>query len=194
MSDNSENSGKSYELLLVLAGSLPDSEKKKQLKKWEDEIAKIGKILEKTVWNDRALAYKIKQEEYGTYLIIHFETEGVKIAELENMLRLAPKVIRHLICLTPKNYEWREYSEEDLEYDFTKLKPTEKENEEEKMKKPAEKSFVKKLPAKKEVKEAAPETADTGTKETKVAKKAEEKPKADVGEIDKKLDDILADL
>ncbi|MFH1546670.1 MAG: 30S ribosomal protein S6 [Patescibacteria group bacterium] len=193
MSDNSENSGKSYELLLILAGSLPDSEKKKQLKKWEDEIAKIGKILEKTVWNDRALAYKIKQEEYGTYLIIHFETEGAKIAELENMLRLAPKVIRHLICLTPKNYEWREYSEEDLEYDFTKLKPTEKENEEER-KKPAEKSFVKKLPAKKEVKKAAPETADTGTKETKVAKKAEEKPKADIGEIDKKLDDILADL
>ena len=197
MTDKSENSGKSYELLLVLAGSLKDSEKKKQLEKWENEITKIGKILNKAVWNDRALAYKIKQEKQGTYLILHFETEGTKIAELESMLRLSPKVIRHLIYLTPKSYEWREYSEEDLEHDFAKLKPVEEEKEE----KVARKSFVKKSPIKKDTEKTAPEAKiSTDVRETKAVKEAkkvekvEKKTKTDVGEIDKKLDDILEDL
>ena len=188
MTDKSENSGKSYELLLVLAGSLKDSEKKKQLEKWEAEITKIGKILKRAVWNDRALAYKIKQEERGTYLILHFEAEGAHIAELESMLRLSPKVIRHLIYLTPKSYEWREYSEEDLEHDFTKLKPVEEKDEE----KPVKKSFVKKPFAKKDITKTAPKKAEVEA--TKAVKKTEEKSKANVGEIDKKLDDILADL
>ena len=182
MSTKSKGFEKSYELLLILAGSLSESETKKQLKKWEAEITKIGKILEKTIWEKRTLAYKIKKETTGNYLIIHFESLGEQLAELDNALRLSSKVIRHFICKTPKNYEWNEYSDENLEHDFTKLKPVEKKDEKEFIKK----SFAKKLFTKKEAKKTTPKKAETeGVKTVK---------KANVGEIDKKLDDILADL
>jgi len=182
MNKESEKSGTSYELILVLAGSLNDAETKKQVEKWEEELGKIGKVLNKAIWEKRALAYKIKQESTGTYLVAHFEAAGKKIAELENALRLSPKVIRHLIYKTPHSYEWKEYSEEDLEYDFTKLEKDEDAD------KPAKRSYAKK-------KEAPKRTVAKKTEGKEETPKAEKKEvKADVGEIDKKLDDILADL
>jgi small subunit ribosomal protein S6 len=201
MNAKTKNIGTSYELLVVFAGSLKDSETKKELEKWEAEIIKIGKVVEKTVWENRALAYKIKKEATGTYLVIHFEGEGSQIAELENALRLDQKVIRHLIYKTPKNYEWRDYSEEDLEYDFTKLQSLEEEKTEKRFtkKKPIIKTFApKKVSTEKKIadiddtKEAKLVPAKAGNQTAK--KEVEKKPKADVGEIDKKLDDILADL
>ncbi len=189
MTEKSKNSGKSYELLVVLAGTLNESEIKKQLEKWESEIGKIGKILNKAVWGNRALAYKIKKEKRGIYLVMNFEAEGKEIAELDNALRLSTKVIRHLLYLTPKNYEWAEYSEEDLEHDFTKLKVEVDEKE--------EKKFVKRKPAPVARKTVSDLSTDKAAPAPKVATKKIEKkvePKANVGEIDKKLDDILADL
>ncbi|MCF7836576.1 30S ribosomal protein S6 [Candidatus Gracilibacteria bacterium] len=187
MTAKTTHSAQSYELLTIFAGSLRDSETTKELEKWEAELTKIGKILNKAVWTNRLLAYKIKQEERGTYLILQAEIEGEKIAELENNLRLDPKVIRHLICKTPKKYFWREYSEEDLEHDFKKLDNLEDDKMEKRFTKtkgpvrPA--AFVKKVEPKK-----------TAAVEKEAIKKEVEKPKANVGEIDKKLDDILADL
>jgi len=194
MPEEIKHSEKSYELLAVFAGGLKSSEFKKELEKWEIEISKIGKILNKTVWENRPLAYKIKQEESGTYFITHFEAEGSKIAELENNLRLDTKVIRHLIYKTPKNYEWREYSEEELEHDFKKLKSAAEED------KPApararrsENRMIKKSP----VPPAIPKKEAEDLKKPKIEKAKAVKPeskKADAGEMNQKLDDILADL
>jgi len=163
----------SYEILFILAGSLHDNETKKELEKWETELSKFAKVLTKAEWSRRDLAYKIASETTGTYFVAHFETDGTKIAEFDNSLRLAPKVIRHLIYKTPKNYEWVEYSNEDLEHDFTKLKSVvvknEGHNEKSQHGTPARKKTVK-----------------------PIAKKTEKK--TDAGTINKKLDDILADL
>lgn len=167
-----EKTTNSYELLAIFAGSLRESEFKKELEKLEVELARIAKTLNKVVWASRPLAYKIDGEMTGNYFVTHFEAEGKEINKLDNSLRLDPKIIRHLICKTPKNYKWREYTEEDLEHDFTKLDRTE----------PAvEPRFVKK---------------SAGAKRAAPAKKVEKKiePQADAGEIDKQLDDILADL
>jgi ribosomal protein S6 len=165
----------SYEILFILAGSLRDSETKKELEKWESELSKLGKILAKSEWGRRELAYKITGETTGTYFVAHFEADGTKIAELENALRLDPKIIRHLIVKTPKNFEWVEYVGEDLEHDFTKLE-----------------SVI----AAKEEKRATNARRGAPTRERAKTKPAEKKvePKADSGAIDKKLDDILADL
>lgn len=163
----------SYELLAIFAGSLREGEFKKELEKFEAELTQVSKILNKVIWANRLLAYKIGSETTGNYFVAHFEAEGEEINKLDNSLRLDPKIIRHLICKTPKNYKWREYTEEDLEHDHTKLERTE----------PAvEPRFVKKGPAGKR-----PVTA-----KKKIEKEIE--PQADAGEIDKQLDDILADL
>ncbi len=176
MTSKSPNSATSYEILFILAGSLRDSETKKELEKWESELLKFAKILAKAEWGRRELAYKIAGETTGTYFVAHFEADGAKMAELENALRLDPKIIRHLIAKTPKNYEWVEYSGEDLEHDFTKLESVIAAKEEKRAANPR--------------RGGAPMHARTPAKP--IAKKVEKK--ADSGAINKKLDDILADL
>lgn len=154
---------------------MKDSETKKELEKWEAELSKLGKILTKAEWGRRELAYKIAGETTGTYFVAHFEADGARIAEFDDSLRLDPKIIRHLVAKTPRNYKWVEYSGEDLEHDHTKLESVIAAKEE----KNAKKSFGKRVFARKGVVK-------------KVERRVEKK--ADSGVINKKLDDILADL
>ncbi|MFH0834196.1 MAG: 30S ribosomal protein S6 [Patescibacteria group bacterium] len=164
----------SYEVLVIFAGTLRENEFKKELEQFEAELAKDVKILNKLTWPARPLAYKIAGNTTGNYFVAHFEAPGKVIGKLDNALRLDPKILRHLITKTPKNYVWREYSEEDLEHDFTKLDKPEP---------AAEPRYAKKkVVGKKQLEQKA----------AKVEKAAA--PEADAGAIDKKLDDILADL
>lgn len=178
--------GKSYELLIVLSGALNSAEIQKQSEKWEAEVNKVGKIEHKALWELRPLAYKIGSEEMGTYLVYHFSAQD-KLLELENSLRLSPKVIRHLLYVTPKYYEWREYTPEDLEHDFTKLSTAVKEEEQKPIKKKVFKPVAQKIEVPKIIKFSEKEAP-------KVPAKVPEKSAKDAAELDKKLDDILDNL
>lgn len=188
MEDSDKKTSKSYELLIVLAGTLKGVELQKQSEKWEAEVTKVGKIENKALWELRPLAYKIGGEKIGTYLIYHFTAPQDKLLELENGLRLSPKVIRHLLYVVPKYYEWREYTPEDLEHDFTKLEAIVKEEGHKPVKKKVFKPIMKEIELPKIIKIA----------EEKVPKAPEklapEKLAKDAAELDKKLDDILDNL
>jgi ribosomal protein S6 len=160
---------KNYELLVIFAGNLKESELKKELEKIETEVGKLGKIKNKAVWENHPLAYKIAGQITGSYFICEFATEGKRIPEFEDHLRLDAKIIRHLIYATPKNYVWKDYAAEDLEYDLDKIKGEVKEERKPAIKKPVEKK--------------------KSFKDIKV-----EKPAANVGKTDKQLDDILESL
>lgn len=169
---------KNYELTAIFAGSLKESELKKEIEKLEKELGKLGKIKNKTTWENRPLAYKIQQEITGTYFICEFSSEASKIPELESALRIDQKIIRSLIFSTPKSYEWKEYSSEDLEHDLHKIKPV------------AEKTTPKKISSSSTVKKFK-----TTAPKKKVAEETKTPKKEKTAEIDdKKLDDILDDL
>jgi ribosomal protein S6 len=177
------DNAKSYELLLILAGSLSETEQKKELEKWESEINKIGSIKNKTTWTGRILAYKVDGHKTGTYWVCNFLGEPKKIAELQNLLRLDLKVIRSLIYVTPKHYIWKDYSSEDLECDLSKILP-----------KPIEKPRFKKFENKpKTFHHVRKAVVTSDTEETKVAEEAAP-PTQTSEQLDKKLDDILGDL
>lgn len=119
----SETTKLSYELLFILPGSLKESAAKTAAAKWKSEIEKFGKVLNETTWANRPLAYKINKEQTGTYVIYHFETtDSSKIPELESSLRLDGEVMRAILMRTPKDYTFQDYSEEDLEHDYSKVK------------------------------------------------------------------------
>ena len=154
-----------YEVLVVLRGTAKPSDTKKELEKIEHEISAIGKIEHKVVWENRPLAYKIKQELTGHYFICVFSAEPAKIPEFDNQLRLDSTVIRYLLMTTPAGYVWRDYTAEDLEQDYQKVTkvfatdaataPT---------KKPEVKKFVAKTPLKKKVEKVADSKEDVNTK------------------------------
>lgn len=110
-----------YELVAILAGSLPEAEQKKLLAKVGAECKKVGAIKQKDLWPRHALAYRIQKENTGTYLIIVLATTAAKISDLEIFLRLEPRIIRHLISKLKPDYKWRKYEAAELEADPRKV-------------------------------------------------------------------------
>lgn len=72
---------------------------------WDGVISTITKILEKSgaeiisikKWDDRKLAYDIKGQSRGVYIISYFKVDGPKIQEIEKNLRLSEQIMRLLI-------------------------------------------------------------------------------------------------
>ncbi len=72
---------------------------------WDGVISTITKILEKSgaeiisikKWDDRKLAYDIKGQSRGVYIISYFKVDGPKVQEIEKNLRLSEQIMRLLI-------------------------------------------------------------------------------------------------
>jgi small subunit ribosomal protein S6 len=72
---------------------------------WDGIISTIRKILERDgaeiismkKWDDRKLAYDIKGQSRGVYILSYFRVDGTKISEIENNIRLSEQIIRTLI-------------------------------------------------------------------------------------------------
>jgi small subunit ribosomal protein S6 len=61
------------------------------LKKAKAEIVSIDK------WDERKLAYDIKGQSRGTYILCYFKVDGQKIGEIERDAKLSEKIMRVLI-------------------------------------------------------------------------------------------------
>jgi small subunit ribosomal protein S6 len=72
---------------------------------WDGVIATIKKILERSgaeiisikKWDDRKLAYDIKGQSRGVYILCYFRVDGKKMREIENSIRLSEQIMRVLI-------------------------------------------------------------------------------------------------
>jgi small subunit ribosomal protein S6 len=56
-----------------------------------------GKVLTARRWDERKLAYAIRQRRRGTYLLAHGELEAAGVATLRRELDLTESVLRYLI-------------------------------------------------------------------------------------------------
>ena len=87
-----------YELLYIIPAQYADTE-------IDALCAKIAKMMEgtgaKVTRNESLgkikLAYTVKQQRHGTYVLVHFEAEPSSIKEMERQLRLADEVLRHIV-------------------------------------------------------------------------------------------------
>ncbi len=68
-----------------------------------------GKVLNARRWDERKLAYPIKQRRRGTYLLAYAELEAEGVATLRRELDLTENVLRYLILLVeavpPQEFE-----------------------------------------------------------------------------------------
>lgn len=86
-----------YELMYIVSASFTDEE----LSAIEAEVGEMLTKVEATVTKTERLgkfrlAYPIKRQTHGHYILVHFQAEPTALAELNNLLRLSPdKVLRH---------------------------------------------------------------------------------------------------
>ena len=133
-----------YELIYILNSNV-------EHKKIDQIMKDIGSRLEKTeskiinhiIWGKKKLAYPIKGNTYGNYILLHYEGgDNNKLNEFDSWLKLSGLVIRHMIVrLEEKPDLVKDFGDEKLENDSEK-KPEELAEDKEKNKEQLEKEIV----------------------------------------------------
>jgi len=92
-----------YESLFIINPALDDTEVGKVVGKIEEFIKKGGgEILKVDNWGKKKLAYEVKKQKKGYYILLNFRIKPGIIGELERNLRLTDPVIKFLIIRLDK--------------------------------------------------------------------------------------------
>jgi small subunit ribosomal protein S6 len=73
-----------------------------------EELSKITSIIEKSkgsiknteIWGVKRLAYPIKHQENGFYVLVYFNSDTKPLSELDRLNKINDKILRHLIVKT----------------------------------------------------------------------------------------------
>lgn len=87
-----------YESIFILRSSLGDEDAEAVIEKMKSVLTKHGATIVKAEnWGKKKLAYEIKHDRRGTYILLQFESaqENV-VSELERLYRLEDSVIKFL--------------------------------------------------------------------------------------------------
>lgn len=95
-----------YELMVIFSGDLSEADLAKEI----DELRKILKedtqgVTYEDSWGKRNLAYKIKRQSHGYYVVFNFAAAPNAILELRAGIKLNPHTLRHLLVAVPDDYE-----------------------------------------------------------------------------------------
>lgn len=92
---------RNYELMFILSGKLSKENIKPEIDKIEKAIG--GKIIKKDEWGTKDLAYEIKKEKTGYYIIYYVETGIDNIDEVNHLVRINKSILRLMVI---KHDEW----------------------------------------------------------------------------------------
>ena len=87
-----------YESIFILRPSLADEEAEAVIEKMKGALTKHeATIVKAENWGKKKLAYEIKHDRRGTYVLLQFEaTQENVVSELERVYRLEDSVIKFL--------------------------------------------------------------------------------------------------
>jgi len=171
-----------YEFCVLYPANLSQKEEQTLLKGIEEIFAEAeGKQIAKDAWGRRGLAYPIKKQTEGNFLVLYYELDPQKLKEVDRQLRILPNVLRHLMVKPPKGYELVKYSEafEQWQKDQVTAVETKRKDEETKLQR-------------KVVEKAKREAKRTEVKKAEVKKK-ETPSTLEEADLSKKLDELISD-
>jgi small subunit ribosomal protein S6 len=86
-----------YELVFILNANLTEDDSTKLLGKVNDQITKLGGTVSETnPWGKRRLAYPIKKQSEGNYVLEKVQIKQTALKELDASLKLTEDVLRYL--------------------------------------------------------------------------------------------------
>ena len=84
-----------YETVFIIDPAVED--KTAVIEKFTAMINENGKVENVDEWGNRKLAYEIKKNKEGYYVLINFEAEGSFVSELERVFRITDEVIKFIV-------------------------------------------------------------------------------------------------
>ena len=92
-----------YEVLYILPSKYSDNEVEGVSKEVNTMLENAGAlILKSEVAGKLKLAYNIKGNQHGTYILAYIEVDGAKLAKIDQDMRLSDNVVRHVIVKREK--------------------------------------------------------------------------------------------
>ena len=86
-----------YESVVIVNPNLEEESVKNLIKKFSDLINTDGNVTSVEEMGKRKLAYEIRKNKEGFYIVIKFEAKPELIAELERNYRITDEVIKFLV-------------------------------------------------------------------------------------------------
>lgn len=86
-----------YESVIIVNPNVDDEGLKSLEKTFTDLINKEGKVEKVDNLGKKKLAYEVKKNNEGIYLVFHFEAEPTLVAELERNYRINDEVIKFIV-------------------------------------------------------------------------------------------------
>ena len=133
-----------YELIYIVNSNVERKKIDQVMKDISSRLEKTeSKIINHVVWGKKKLAYSIKGNTYGNYILLHYEGgDNNKLNEFDSWIKLSGLVIRHMIVrLDEKPDVVKGFGDEKLENNSEK-KPEELAKEKEENKEQLEKEIV----------------------------------------------------
>lgn len=92
-----------YEMLFIISNQYTEEEAKNIIDGTNKLISKEGgAIIYEEFWGKKKLAYPIKHNHFGYYQLVRFDLNRKNLQELNNLIRLSDKIIRHQIIKIKK--------------------------------------------------------------------------------------------
>jgi small subunit ribosomal protein S6 len=92
-----------YEVFYIVRADLDDEKVQDAVKRVNTLIERSGGQSERTnLWGKRKLAYEVKHQKEGAYVLQDFQLEPDRVPELEASLKITEEVLRHLIVRKPE--------------------------------------------------------------------------------------------
>ena len=92
-----------YEVLYIVRPDLEEDKVQDIVKRVNSLISRTGGSSEQTsLWGKRKLAYEVKHQKEGSYVLQDFQIDPGRVPELESALKITEEVLRHLIVRKPE--------------------------------------------------------------------------------------------
>lgn len=86
-----------YESVIIINPAVEEEGMKNLIKKFTDLINTEGKVEKVDELGKRKLAYEVKKNKEGYYVVFHFEAQPTLITELERNYRITDDVIKFIV-------------------------------------------------------------------------------------------------
>src|SRR3989338_655786 len=92
-----ENAMNAYETIFIVKSSLVDEEIAKVMEKIKGVVLRGGgEVAVMENWGKKKLAYEVRKEKKGAYIIAHFKGTGATVSEMERNYRLDESIIKFI--------------------------------------------------------------------------------------------------
>ena len=88
---------KDYESIFILNPSIEEAESEKIVQRMQDVInGHGGQMLKVEKWGKKRLAYIVRKQKKGEYVLLHFKGQPETVAELERNYKMVDSIIKYL--------------------------------------------------------------------------------------------------